>query len=103
MPNFSSYKLISQIIFCVSIHLKKVISLFKKKNTMIHLLMALFLLYGFKNYIDNCKLDLDLKNKINNNHNVAWRTVIFETPIGASMIDASDNRKSQMLRIANAH
>lgn len=53
-------------------------------------LITLLLLYGFRNYADNCKPDLDQKDKINNSRNIAWQTEIYETPFGASMINTSD-------------
>lgn len=74
---------------CCSQYLK-INNIFVKKNTMRQFLITLLLLYGFRNYADNCKPDLDQKDKINNSRNIAWQTEIYETPFGASMINTSD-------------
>jgi acyl-CoA synthetase (AMP-forming)/AMP-acid ligase II len=64
-----------------------------------HFFTFLLILIGLKNFGDNCKPDLDQKDKINNTRNVAWQTEIYETPFGASMINTSElNLKVQFGR-----
>lgn len=53
-------------------------------------LTLLLILFGLKNYGDNCKPDLDQKDKINNTRNIAWQTEVYVTPFGTSMLNTSD-------------